>query len=75
MVAHACHTNPQEAETGRLRVQGQPGLLNELKANLSHVMRPCLKKPRTEDIAGGGVGGDCLACIRTWVPGPAPLNK
>jgi hypothetical protein len=41
---HTCNPSIQKAEAEGLSVQGQPGLLSKVQANLGYIARPYLKK-------------------------------
>jgi hypothetical protein len=43
MVAHAFNLNTQEAEAGRLGVQGQPGLQSKFQNSQGYTEKPCLR--------------------------------
>jgi hypothetical protein len=44
MVVHSYNPSTQEAKAGGLRIPGQPGLHNELEANLGCTVSPYLKR-------------------------------
>jgi hypothetical protein len=69
MMAYACNPSTQEVEAGGSKVQANHGLHSEFQSSLSNLMRACLKRPVTRDIAQWYHA--CLACSRPWVWSPA----